>query len=173
MRSGGWSLAPPGDTRGRPASNPYQGHWNLFTTFRGLAGAGGGAATVTAGCVNSTLGCETLPGAWVRITAAAPPNAANTTAPATSPRRSSRRETGLDMTRMLMGPNRGRAAGRAKMTGVNTPSADALLALIRALPAAGPLLAAVGETADVYLVGGAVRDVLLEGQPLDLDLVVE
>jgi tRNA nucleotidyltransferase (CCA-adding enzyme) len=59
------------------------------------------------------------------------------------------------------------------MASVNTPSAEALLALVRALPAAGPLLAAVGETEGVYLVGGAVRDLLRGGQPLDLDLVVE
>jgi tRNA nucleotidyltransferase (CCA-adding enzyme) len=72
-----------------------------------------------------------------------------------------------------MAPNRGRAARHAKMTGVNTPAADALLALVRALPAAGPLLAAVGDTAGVYLVGGAVRDLLRGEQPLDLDLVVE
>jgi tRNA nucleotidyltransferase (CCA-adding enzyme) len=72
-----------------------------------------------------------------------------------------------------MAPHRGRAARRAKMAGVNTPTAEALVALVRALPAAGPLLAAVGETDGVYLVGGAVRDLLLGGQPLDLDLVVE
>jgi tRNA nucleotidyltransferase (CCA-adding enzyme) len=59
------------------------------------------------------------------------------------------------------------------MASVNTPSAEALVALVRALPAAGPLLAAVGETEGVYLVGGAVRDLLRGGQPLDLDLVVE
>jgi tRNA nucleotidyltransferase (CCA-adding enzyme) len=56
---------------------------------------------------------------------------------------------------------------------VNTPPAEALVALLRALPGAGPLLAAVRETEEAYLVGGAVRDLLLGGQPLDLDLVVE
>ncbi len=59
------------------------------------------------------------------------------------------------------------------MTGVSTPPAEALVALVRALPAADPLLAAVGETEGVYLVGGAVRDLLLGGEPFDLDLVVE
>jgi tRNA nucleotidyltransferase (CCA-adding enzyme) len=72
-----------------------------------------------------------------------------------------------------MAPYRDRAARRAKMAGVNTPSAEALVALARALPAAGPLLSAVSETDGVYLVGGAVRDLLLGGRPLDLDLVVE
>jgi tRNA nucleotidyltransferase (CCA-adding enzyme) len=69
--------------------------------------------------------------------------------------------------------HRGRAARHAKMTGVNTPPAEALVAVLLTLPAAGPLLAAVGGIEGVHLVGGAVRDLLLGGQPLDLDLVVE
>ncbi len=45
---------------------------------------------------------------------------------------------------------------------------------IRALPAAQPLLARLrDEGTPVYLVGGAVRDVLLGGTSFDLDLVVE
>jgi tRNA nucleotidyltransferase (CCA-adding enzyme) len=44
-----------------------------------------------------------------------------------------------------------------------------LLERVRALPAARPLLPA----GHVYVVGGAVRDVLLGGAPIDLDLVVE
>jgi tRNA nucleotidyltransferase (CCA-adding enzyme) len=45
---------------------------------------------------------------------------------------------------------------------------------IRALPAAQPLLEALGGTARVHLVGGAVRDLLLGREPArDLDLVVE
>jgi tRNA nucleotidyltransferase (CCA-adding enzyme) len=52
------------------------------------------------------------------------------------------------------------------------PESRELLARVRALPAAQPLLAGVdGER--LYLVGGAVRDVLLGGSPIDLDLVVE
>jgi tRNA nucleotidyltransferase (CCA-adding enzyme) len=48
------------------------------------------------------------------------------------------------------------------------------LARIRALPAAQPLLARLGDgSPPVHLVGGAVRDVLLGGTPFDLDLVVE
>lgn len=48
-----------------------------------------------------------------------------------------------------------------------------LLNRLRALPAAGPLLERLSGTPGVYLVGGAVRDLLLGGQPIDLDLVVE
>jgi tRNA nucleotidyltransferase (CCA-adding enzyme) len=45
---------------------------------------------------------------------------------------------------------------------------------IRALPAAQPLLAALQGVAGVHLVGGAVRDLLLDRPPArDLDLVVE
>jgi tRNA nucleotidyltransferase (CCA-adding enzyme) len=48
-----------------------------------------------------------------------------------------------------------------------------LLARVRALPAAQPLIARLDGGVPVYLVGGAVRDVLLGGTPFDLDLVVE
>jgi tRNA nucleotidyltransferase (CCA-adding enzyme) len=42
-----------------------------------------------------------------------------------------------------------------------------------ALPAAGPLLERLGDEPGIYVVGGAVRDLLLGCQPVDLDLVVE
>jgi len=74
---------------------------------------------------------------------------------------------------MLMAPNLGRAARRAKMEGVRIPSPEALAQRVAALPAAVPLLAALGETPGVYLVGGAVRDLLLDREPVELDLVVE
>lgn len=48
-----------------------------------------------------------------------------------------------------------------------------LLDRLRALPAARPLLERLGGVPGVYLVGGAVRDLLLGGRPVDLDLVVE
>src|SRR5256885_6501771 len=48
-----------------------------------------------------------------------------------------------------------------------------MLELIGALPAGGPLLRSLAGEPAVYLVGGAVRDLLLGGRPLDLDLVVE
>jgi tRNA nucleotidyltransferase (CCA-adding enzyme) len=51
--------------------------------------------------------------------------------------------------------------------------ADVLLRRFSALPAARPLLERLGGAEGVYLVGGAVRDLLLGGQPLDLDLVID
>ena len=53
------------------------------------------------------------------------------------------------------------------------PERDVLAGPGPALPAAGPLLALAGRRRGVYLVGGAVRDLLLGGVPFDLDLVVE
>jgi tRNA nucleotidyltransferase (CCA-adding enzyme) len=53
------------------------------------------------------------------------------------------------------------------------PSPPTLFDRVRSLPAAGPLLARLGDTPGVWLVGGAVRDLLLGGQPSDLDVVVE
>jgi tRNA nucleotidyltransferase (CCA-adding enzyme) len=47
------------------------------------------------------------------------------------------------------------------------------MARLRALPAAGPLLERLPGQPPVYLVGGAVRDLLLSRQPRELDLVVE
>src|ERR1700733_6553614 len=51
--------------------------------------------------------------------------------------------------------------------------ADALLGRFSALPAARPLLERLGGAEGVYLVGGAVRDLILGVQPLDLDLVID
>ena len=56
---------------------------------------------------------------------------------------------------------------------MDTPSPPTLFERVRLLPAAGPLLARLGDTPRVWLVGGAVRDLLLGGQPSELDLVVE
>ena len=53
------------------------------------------------------------------------------------------------------------------------PEPSALLEQVRALPAAKPLLERLPDRSRVYLVGGAVRDLLLGGTPFDLDLVVE
>jgi hypothetical protein len=54
------------------------------------------------------------------------------------------------------------------------PEPSALIEKVRLLPAARPLLARLGDRADgLYLVGGAVRDLLLGGTPFDLDLVAE
>jgi tRNA nucleotidyltransferase (CCA-adding enzyme) len=48
-----------------------------------------------------------------------------------------------------------------------------LLARVRALPAGEPLMRRLEGESDVFLVGGAVRDLLLGDEPPDLDLVVE
>jgi tRNA nucleotidyltransferase (CCA-adding enzyme) len=56
---------------------------------------------------------------------------------------------------------------------VDVPPAPELLEQVRSLPAGGRLLRALGGEPEAYLVGGAVRDLLLGGRPLDLDLVVE
>jgi tRNA nucleotidyltransferase (CCA-adding enzyme) len=56
---------------------------------------------------------------------------------------------------------------------MEAPAADVLLDRVRALPGAPPLLDAVAEQAGVYLVGGAVRDLLLGVGSPDLDLVVD
>jgi tRNA nucleotidyltransferase (CCA-adding enzyme) len=50
---------------------------------------------------------------------------------------------------------------------------DELLDRFAALPAAGPLLDRLRDADGVYLVGGAVRDLLRDAVPLDLDLVVD
>jgi tRNA nucleotidyltransferase (CCA-adding enzyme) len=54
-----------------------------------------------------------------------------------------------------------------------SPKMGELLARVQALPAARELIARLGDGVPVYLVGGAVRDLLLGGTPFDLDLVVE
>jgi tRNA nucleotidyltransferase (CCA-adding enzyme) len=48
-----------------------------------------------------------------------------------------------------------------------------LLERLRALPAAEPVLAALGGEPRVWVVGGAVRDLLLDRSPSELDVVVE
>jgi tRNA nucleotidyltransferase (CCA-adding enzyme) len=59
------------------------------------------------------------------------------------------------------------------MRAVEVPPPAELLARLRALPAARPLLELLADVPGVYVVGGAVRDLLLGGRPADLDLVVE
>lgn len=65
------------------------------------------------------------------------------------------------------------AATGGRIPAVPGPDPDALLERFATLPAAGPLLARLRDVDDVYLVGGAVRDLLLGGMPVDLDLVVD
>jgi tRNA nucleotidyltransferase (CCA-adding enzyme) len=48
-----------------------------------------------------------------------------------------------------------------------------ILEALRALPGGAELLSALGDRSDVWVVGGAVRDVVLGGTPRDIDLVVE
>jgi tRNA nucleotidyltransferase (CCA-adding enzyme) len=59
------------------------------------------------------------------------------------------------------------------MPGMEIPGADELLARVWALPAMQPLAAGLRDAEGVHLVGGAVRDLLLGGNPFDLDFVVE
>ncbi|MBV9046992.1 MAG: CCA tRNA nucleotidyltransferase [Solirubrobacterales bacterium] len=56
---------------------------------------------------------------------------------------------------------------------MDVPSTRSLFERVRSLPAAGPLLSALDDEPRVYLVGGAVRDLLMGGEPYDLDVVVE
>jgi tRNA nucleotidyltransferase (CCA-adding enzyme) len=56
---------------------------------------------------------------------------------------------------------------------VTEARADELLDRLSLLPAAGPLLDRLRDADGVYLVGGAVRDLLLGVPPLDLDLVID
>lgn len=48
-----------------------------------------------------------------------------------------------------------------------------LLERLQEVPAARPILERLGDVPRVYVIGGAVRDLLLGGRPTDLDLVVE
>ena len=56
---------------------------------------------------------------------------------------------------------------------MRTPGPVEMMDRVGALPAAAHLIARLGDRPGIYLVGGAVRDLLLEREPLDLDIVVE
>jgi tRNA nucleotidyltransferase (CCA-adding enzyme) len=56
---------------------------------------------------------------------------------------------------------------------MDVPPAGPLLERVRALPAAQPLFERLPDEPRVYLVGGAVRDLLRQREPFELDLVVE
>jgi tRNA nucleotidyltransferase (CCA-adding enzyme) len=58
---------------------------------------------------------------------------------------------------------------------VDTPGPESLIESLRAVPAGATLLRALADAppAGLYVVGGAVRDLLLGERPGDLDLVVE
>ncbi len=56
---------------------------------------------------------------------------------------------------------------------VDLPSIPEMRRRVERLPAVARVLPAVEGSAGVHLVGGAVRDLLLGGAPVDLDLVVE
>jgi len=75
---------------------------------------------------------------------------------------------------MLNGPIPAtRRGARHHAQAVPELSANALLQRFAGLPAAAPLLKRLSDAEDVYLVGGAVRDLLTGVEPLDLDLVVD
>jgi tRNA nucleotidyltransferase (CCA-adding enzyme) len=56
---------------------------------------------------------------------------------------------------------------------MDIPLPAKLLDRVGSLPAGRPLVERLGAHPNVYLVGGAVRDLLLGESPTDLDLVVE
>lgn len=56
---------------------------------------------------------------------------------------------------------------------VTNPTPAEMIASLRRLPAGAALLERLGLSTRVHLVGGAVRDLLLEREPPDLDLVLE
>lgn len=62
---------------------------------------------------------------------------------------------------------------RSEDARVKPPNRNEFLARVRALPAGEPLMRRLGGEPGVFLVGGAVRDLLLDSEPTDLDLVVE
>jgi tRNA nucleotidyltransferase (CCA-adding enzyme) len=75
---------------------------------------------------------------------------------------------------MLNGPIPAKRRGaRHHAQAVSEPPANALLKRLEAVPAAAALLERLSDDEDVYLVGGAVRDLLRGAAPLDLDLVVD
>jgi tRNA nucleotidyltransferase (CCA-adding enzyme) len=94
------------------------------------------------------------------ITTAAP-TITTMTATATS---SLRRQPGVSIAMML---------ARREDGAVEIPPAPVLLERISQLPAGRPLLDRLQGRSGVYLVGGAVRDLLLGGSPRELDLLVE
>jgi tRNA nucleotidyltransferase (CCA-adding enzyme) len=55
---------------------------------------------------------------------------------------------------------------------MEVPGRDELLRRVRSLPAAQPLIERLEDPTGVYLVGGAVRDLLMGDAPVDLDLAV-
>jgi tRNA nucleotidyltransferase (CCA-adding enzyme) len=59
------------------------------------------------------------------------------------------------------------------MAGMDGDCGERVLRRFAGLPAAAPLLARVADVDGIFLVGGAVRDLLLDAVPLDLDLVIE
>lgn len=56
---------------------------------------------------------------------------------------------------------------------MEVPSRPELISRVRALPGAAALFERLGDEPGVHLVGGAVRDVLIDREPRELDLVVE
>jgi tRNA nucleotidyltransferase (CCA-adding enzyme) len=70
-------------------------------------------------------------------------------------------------------PGHARQIGARENPPVPGPDTHTMLERLAALPAAALLLERLGDLPGVYLVGGAVRDLLLGASPLDLDLVVD
>ena len=125
------------------------------------------------GAVNCTLGWETLPGLCSSTIATAAPSATRMTAAAISPRRSHRRGTGLGMAAKISRSPRAPASSHARSWTRAQPR-PRRSARPPGRVAGGPgLLDALGDADGVYLVGGAVRDLLRGDAPVDLDLVAD
>ena len=60
----------------------------------------------------------------------------------------------------------------AKLSTVQLPGPAEMVARVRAQPWGGRLLDALAAVSGAHLVGGAVRDLLLGRDPVDIDLVV-
>ena len=117
-----------------------------------------------------------MPGECRRTNATAPPRTINKIATVTSTHRSQRRGPGLGMPERLPGAIRSGPHWRrpARKDGsVTNPTPAEMIASLRRLPAGAALLERLGLSTRVHLVGGAVRDLLLEREPPDLDLVLE
>ena len=138
------------------------GHWNpasgsFFLPFLPLAGGSGvgvGTEVGSSSARNSTFGSKTSPGRVIAKTAAAP-----TSTTASTPR--------------MMTSRRRYQRGRSDDIPSRVASRQDALCGSPGPPRKPPAVAALDGEDAVYVVGGAVRDLLLGRTPHELDFVVE